>query len=180
MNKILNLSLALILLFSACSSPSRDDLYGKIKDAESQLFDQNESFKFNKELANNTILAYENFTKSFPNDSLTPGILFKEADLHRALKEYDAALDIYKKIETDYSSNNKAPHSLFLQGFVYENEVGDLDKAKDRYSKFLEEYPNHELADDVKFSLDNLGKSPEDIIKEFNQKQKTTAQDSLM
>ncbi|MEX2590889.1 MAG: tetratricopeptide repeat protein [Chitinophagales bacterium] len=181
MKKTANLSLVLLIFLSACTGPDRSSSLEKVKEAESMLFDKNESFKFDEALAQSTIDAYGDFAENFPKDSLTPNILFKKADLHRAMKDYEVAMDIYKKIENDYSDHNKAPHSLFLQGFVYENEIGDMEKAAERYQAFLEKYPNHDLSDDVKFSLDNLGKSPEDIIKEFNKKQNAAAiQDSVL
>jgi TolA-binding protein len=172
--------LSVLFLLAACSQPDKNELQKKVEEAESKLFDQNDSFKFDEALAQNAVDAYANFANSFPKDSLTPGILFKEADLLRAMHKYEAALDIYKKMETEYSNHPKAPHSLFLQGFVYENEVGDLKKAEEKYKVFLEKYPDHDLSDDVQFSLNNLGKSPEEIIQEFNRKQNAAKQDSIL
>ncbi len=56
---------------------------------------------------------------------------------------------------------------MFLLGFSYENDLKQNDKAREVYELFLKNYKSHELADDVQFSLNNLGKSPEDIIKQF-------------
>lgn len=179
MKKSIVLVLSLMVFFASCSGPSKSDLLNNIKEAEAKLFDQNDSFKFDENLAQSAIDAYANFATTFPEDSVTPSILFKEADLLRAMHKYETAVDIYKNIESNYSNHSKAPHSLFLQGFVYENEIGDLNKAKEKYQAFLDKYPDHDLADDVQFSLKNLGKSPEDIIKEFNQ-QKTTESDSII
>lgn len=172
--------LSLLFLLSACSGPDKAELHKKVEQAEAKLFDQNDSFKFDEELAQNAVDAYSNYASSFPKDSLTPGIMFKEADLLRAMHKYEDALAIYRKMESDYSSHPKAPHSLFLQGFVYENEVGDLKKAEEKYKAFLDKYPDHDLSDDVQFSLSNLGKSPEEIIEEFNRKQNASKQDSIM
>lgn len=180
MNKSIAFLLSILFLLAACSSPDRNELFNNIKEAEANLFDKNESFKFDEALAQKAIDAYSEFSENFPKDPETPGILFKEADLHRAMKNHDEALDIYRKIEKEYADHNKAPHSLFLQGFVYENEMNDLENAEKRYQAFLEKYPDHDLAEDVEFSLKNLGKTPEEIIQEFNQRQNTAAQDSLL
>ena len=59
-----------------------------------------------------------------------------------------------------------------MMGFVYENDLNDLVKAKATYEAFLQKYPNDpDFADDAKTALTMLGRSPEDIIKEFEQKQ---------
>ena len=39
----------------------------------------------------------------------------------------------------------------------------DITKAKTAYTKFLENYPEHELAPSVQFELEYLGKQIKDI-----------------
>jgi tetratricopeptide (TPR) repeat protein len=58
---------------------------------------------------------------------------------------------------------------MFLKGYVYENNLGRLDKAKEIYETFIELYPNNEFADDAEVSLRFLGKSPEELIEIFQQ-----------
>ena len=65
----------------------------------------------------------------------------------------------------------KAPTALFMMGFIYENDLGDLNKAKETYQTFLNRYPNDpDYADDAQNALKFLGKSPEEIIREFEKK----------
>jgi TolA-binding protein len=53
-------------------------------------------------------------------------------------------------------------------GFVQENDLNQLDKAKATYESFLAKYPNDpDFTDDAQNALKLLGKSPEEIIKEF-------------
>jgi hypothetical protein len=66
---------------------------------------------------------------------------------------------------------------LFLQGFVFENEVGNVDAAREKYHQFLKQYPDHKIAEDVRTSLRNLGKTPEQLVQEFMAQQQM---DSLM
>jgi len=70
-----------------------------------------------------------------------------------------------------YRSYEKAPQALFLAGFIYENDLKNLDKAKDMYNTFMKKYPNDTLAASVKFSLENLGKPADEIIKSFEGKE---------
>jgi TolA-binding protein len=88
------------------------------------------------------------------------------------LLDPNKAIQIFDRILNEYPKFQKIPHCLFLKGFIYENELKNLDKARQIYQEFLMKYPNHEFADDVQISLDNLGKSPEELIKEFQEKAK--------
>ena len=60
-----------------------------------------------------------------------------------------------------------------MKGYVYENEIGDLNAAKKIYEDFIAKYPDDEFADDAAVSIKNLGKSPEELIKEFEEKVKS-------
>ncbi len=47
----------------------------------------------------------------------------------------------------------------------------DLDECKKYYEEFLEKYPESDFADDAEMSLKNLGKTPEELIMEFEKNQ---------
>src|ERR1051325_5209138 len=143
----------------------------EVKKAEATLYGEDKNFKFDEKNAKTVVLAYENFVKEYPKSKEAPEMLLKSADLHRAMKDYQVALGLYETIERNYPDFEKLPQVIFLEGFVNENELYRLEKAKERYEYFLSKYPNHELSDDVRFSLKNLGKSPEEIIKEFEKKE---------
>ena len=66
---------------------------------------------------------------------------------------------------------------MFLQAFVYENHVGDLSNAREKYIEFIQKYPEKDFADDAEICLQNLGKTPEELIREFEEKQRV--KDSL-
>lgn len=166
-----------VLILSGCSS-SEEKALGEIKKKEEALYSEDSrNFKFDANKAREVIAAYEDFAKNHPHSKDAPEMLMKSADLHRSLKEYDAALSAYQKISTDFPAFDKQAQVLFLQGFVYENELYRVEQAREIYEKFLQLYPEHDLADDVKFSLMNLGKSPEEIIRGF-EKQEEASNDS--
>ena len=79
------------------------------------------------------------------------------------------AINIYSRIVEQYPDYSKAPEALFLQGYVYENNLGRLDKAKAIYEEFLAKYPDNDFADDAEVSLKYLGKTPEELIEIFQQ-----------
>lgn len=69
----------------------------------------------------------------------------------------------YKRVSELYPDSDKVPLSVFMSGFIYANMLSDFEQAENIYSQFLEAYPEHELAPSVKFELEYLGKSPEEI-----------------
>ena len=79
------------------------------------------------------------------------------------MRDYSKAIDEYDKLKTLYPNSKQVPFSLFMQGFIFANMLADFNQAQARYSMFLEEYPNHELYQSVKFELKYLGKDVKDI-----------------
>ena len=80
---------------------------------------------------------------------------------------------------TEYPDYEKASECLFMKGFIYDNNLQDYEMAKKIYLEFLEKYPDDEFADDAQASIDNLGKSLEEIIQEFEMKNLAEEQDTL-
>jgi len=148
-----------------------------IEAAEKVLVDEKGKFKIDETAAAQTIEAYKAYADKYPKDAATPGYLFKLADVHRGLQDFDSAIATWEKVYSNYPDFEKTPHAIFLSGFTYENDKKDIAKAKELYNKFLQKYPKHDLADDVQFSIDHLGMTPEQIIKQFDMKK--AAEDSL-
>lgn len=147
---------------------SIDEVKAAITKAETELYGSDKNnLEFDKTKAQYLVDTYGVFTGKFSDDPETANYLFKTAEVLRSLRKFNEAVGVYSKISKNFPDYEKAPHSLFLEGFSYENDLNDLEKAKVRYQDFIKKYPKHELADDVQFSLDNLGKSPEEIIQGF-------------
>ncbi|MFN0036040.1 MAG: tetratricopeptide repeat protein [Saprospiraceae bacterium] len=95
-------------------------------------------------------------------------VLLKAAGLAKTVEQPQKAIELYAKISDGLPQHKKAPTALFMIGFVQEEDLGDLAKAKATYELFLQKYPNDpDFADDAQNAIKMLGKSPEEIIKEF-------------
>lgn len=162
------------IVMVACG-PSKDEKAGKIDQLEQELFSDQKS-GVNKEKAIQLTEAYIEYADLFPEDSVTPDYLFRAADMSMNIFSSGKAIDLYNRIIRDYPDYKKAPQCVFLKAFVYENNLGDLNSAKKYYEEFLAKYPDDDFADDAKMSLQNLGKSPEELIKEFEEKMKAQDQ----
>jgi len=170
-----------LCIFASCGSGnsnsgaqqlSKEEILSNIAKAEKDLYPGGDKFTFDSKKALNLVQAYEAFVTANPTDNASADYLFKSAEIYRSLKDFKKSNECYEKIISQFPSYEKAAHSLFLMGFCYENDLKQLDKAKALYQKFLNQYPEHELRDDVEFSLNNIGKSPEEIIKQFEEKNK--------
>jgi TolA-binding protein len=175
MNK-LAIALFALILTSCNSNPEPEKLQdesqkhgifeARIATLEKQLYADTLG-SLNKEQAAIAMSTYTEFVGQFPNDKKSPEYLFKAAQLAVALKKYEHAIEHYNAIEKDYKDHEKAPVSLFLKAFAYDNYLNDDAKAKETYELFIQKYPSHELVKDAQFSLQNIGKSDAELIKEF-------------
>ena len=53
---------------------------------------------------------------------------------------------------------------MFLVGYLYNNELHNTDSAAAAYRRFLERFPQHEMATSAQYELQTLGKSPEELL----------------
>jgi outer membrane protein assembly factor BamD (BamD/ComL family) len=165
--KLLTLSLAGLLIF-ACSSPL-EDAKKDISSKEESLF-SDEMKMIDKQKADDLIASYDDFATNYPDDNESPEFLFKAGDMAMNLNKPNKAIAFFNRILSEYPNFEKIPQCVFLKAYIYENSLYDLDKAKLIYEEFIKRFPNDEFADDAEVSLKNLGKSPEELIKEFEAK----------
>ena len=59
---------------------------------------------------------------------------------------------------------------MFLKGFIIENNIKDDSLALKVYQDFRAKYPEHNLADDAQFLIENIGKSDEEILQMIENK----------
>ena len=151
-----------VLIFSACNSKSERDLFnGAQKLVKQKKYSQ-------------AIYWYNKIVKDFPESKYAPEALFEMAKLYQGLvvknidsqKSLQKAVTIYTKIYTEYPDSKRAEASNFMAAFILANELKDIDAAKTAYNLYIQKYPNGELVKDAKIELQNLGKSPEEILRE--------------
>ena len=165
----------LLLLAGSCGQGSNPKK--QIEKLESEVY--NDKFNFDVKgiaTAKELFKSYIGYANANPNKEETPGYLFRAADLSMNLNMPDSALKYYNEIIYKYPSFAKVPESLFMLVFIYENYKQDYGKATKIYKQFIEQYPNHEFADDAAKCIENMGKSPEELIKEFEKNNQVKAE----
>jgi tetratricopeptide (TPR) repeat protein len=118
---------------------------------------------------------YASYAYKYPDDEKAPEYLYLAAQSYNTVENGQQAVMFLEKFVKEYKDHPRYPNTLFMLAFFYENSVKNLEKAEQYYKRFIEEFPEHELADDAEQSIKNLGKSPEEIVREFEEKQKQQA-----
>ncbi len=155
----------------SCQPDEKQQKTKQIDQLETMLFENKKGVIDSKEAAN-MIHAYLQFADAFPTDTMSPIYLFKAADVSINTFHSEQSIKLFDRIIQEYPNFEKAPQALFLKAFTYENYLGKIDSAQKYYQLFIKEYPSHPFTNDAQISLQNLGKSPEDIIRGFKESQK--------
>jgi len=149
-----------------CSKPSAEESFSAAEKAQHEAeasFDVSGAFQ--DSLFNAAIELYERVVEDHPDNPLAELALFRKAELHNnGLRNFPDAIGTFRRYLAMYPNTPQAPVSLFMMGFLYANELRQLDSAAAVYRRFLASYPEHELSGSARAELDNLGKSPEEII----------------
>lgn len=169
--------LAALLTIGSCGSREAK-LRTAIAEAEKQLFESPDPGADTAK-SGSMVKMYLSYVEAYPADTNSSNYLFRAADLSAKTNDVHSAIQLYEKLVQEYPDSRHTPLSIFLQGFIYENQAKDPLKARPYYEKFLANYPDHALAADVAFSLENLGKTPEELIRQFESKQTVSGDSSL-
>lgn len=163
-----------VISINACTEkPSQANLEKQISILEDSVFTEN--MEVNPFQQENVVALSEKYqtyaeTEGTP-DSSAVDALFKAVALAKNVnKSYAKAIQLLNKIHTKYPKSPRASTALFYEGFTYANDLQDYDKAKKVYDNFLAKYPNDPMAISVMAEIENLGKTPDQIIEEFQKK----------
>ncbi len=155
---------------TACGNKQLKHEQKQIAELEKQLYSE-KGFDLNN--AVKLIDLYVQFETTHRGDTLGAEYLFKAAEVASSIQAGNQAILYYDRILVNYPDWSKAPDCLFLKAFMYENLLKNNDEAKRLYQLFIEYFPNHEFADDAQALIDNMGLSPEELIRKFEQQNQT-------
>lgn len=168
------LPLSVLLFAFSCSGPEPKS-GPTIEELETELYDNEKIFtEEGKKKAQDLVRLYMTYAEQNPEDSLSPVYLFKAGDITMNLGDPGKAIGIFNKIIYSFPDFKKVPECHFLVAYIYENNLQNYGKATELYRQFIEKYPDSEFADDAEMSIKNMGKSPEELIKEFEARNEGT------
>ena len=164
MTKVTSLLLLFILIFSIAGC-------GKVDD-NSLYSDAKKDIQEGKYL--DALNTFRKLTAEYPNSHHMVSAKFEMGKLYQGnvipgiskVDSYKESINLYTDVYTNFPDSVEAVNALFMIGFIQANELQDLDAAKNSYNEFIARYPDTELAVSARAELENLGKSPEQILQE--------------
>lgn len=81
----------------------------------------------------------------FPDHTLADDVLYAKAERLRADQEIDEAATLYERIITDHADGIRADNALYALAEIYDEHMGDREKAKELYQKLFLEYSDSTL-----------------------------------
>lgn len=169
--------LCLSLIWLASCSGGRQNRIDEIREQENIVMKSYDDIP-DKSTAESLRQDYIAFADDYPEDSLSPKFLHKAAELALSMNMASDAIGTLDRLLSSYPDYTYRPDALFFKGFIQENHLKDIAAARKTYEDFLKQYPKHNLAKQVQFATEHLGKSPEELVNEFMER--TNQQDSLL
>lgn len=154
-------------ILSACSP--HDRVVERIRGIEKEI-SADKTGKVMKEKSGEIGRLYEQFADRYPDDTLAPNFLFSAGVVAMNTGKPEKAIEVFGKLTEKYPQHRRAAEACFFSGFIYENTILNIDKARDAYLDVIKKYPASDLVDDARFCVDNLGKTPEQVQKELEEK----------
>lgn len=119
------------------------------------------------------IAEYEKYINDYPEGKNTSKAYFEIAKIYQAKlvndissdASFQKSIEYYQKVVDNFSSSLEAPLSLFMIGFIQANELKKYDLATATYNLFIKKYPEHQLVESAREELNNMGLSPDEILK---------------
>ena len=168
---ILIIALVSLAIF-ACNSPKDQD-----KELSEQEISQNKITEFEKALHNEiepdadkaieVINLYTEYWEKYPQDTICAEYLFRASEVAMNFEQPHNSIRFLTTIETDYLEFDKYPTVLFMKGFVYENYIGDYEKAIKAYEVYINKYPNHTFVKDAESAIMFMGMNDDQLMELF-------------
>lgn len=155
-----------VVFLSSCARPQ--EKYLREMERMEQLLKADTTTSPDMQKADMLLKLYLEYAEKFADDTLSPSCLFKAGELAFSVGRYEEAMGCFDKVQR-YPRFVKCPDALFLQGFIADGNLRNPERAKKYYSDFLERYPDHPLAHDVRIMITQLTLSPEELIRSFRE-----------
>ena len=122
--------------------------------------------------ANKAIKAFTDYAYYCQNDSLSPVFLIKSAQVARTINNHQQAKVVLDACIENYPKFRDRPAALFLLAQLYDEDthLNNETEARRIYEQIITEYPKSDWAVSAKGAIKFLGKTDEEIIKEFQRK----------
>ena len=151
-------------LMSAChrtpKAPSRDELFHTIDSIQTPLMEQAYTSSIDTVEGRRIVDLYIQFADSFPSDTLAATYIARAAMVCNGMGLVDEMCRYFDRVIDQYPDYEHLDECYYVKGLALDN-AGRKDEAREVYKAFLELFPDHFLADDIRKALPLLDKSDE-------------------
>ena len=88
--------------------------------------------------------------KSFPEHSLEDDVLFLKGKFYKKLRRFEDAASMYQLIIDNHRDEIRADNAIYELAQLYENQIGDIEKAKQLYEMLFIDFSNSVFAVDAR------------------------------
>lgn len=137
------------------------------KDIYESAIENIENEKYAEALSQFEVIVLEYPKSEFYKDALLQTGELLQGNVNKSIpfkESQKKAISHYSLFHSKYKDDPKAAQILFMIGFIQANKLDELDSARVTYTKFLELYPDAEMAASAKSELENLGLTPDEIL----------------
>ena len=183
-------SVALLGVFVACSGSSDQDIVieknEEVKDTIVDTLEErialidnyslilaNDTTGVHREVAEKLLLAYEDFLRHHSFESISKEYQFRAGELAKAINKPHLAIKHLNGLLERDPDHERAPLALFYKATIVGDMLNEDENAKMYYQEFIDKYPDHPYAESAKESIKLQGKSLDEIVKEFEKKNKS-------
>ncbi len=152
-----------IALF-ACRSTPKQDVSEEIATLEAKLANTPD-----QETLKDLLALYQRAGDRAKEQETKLDYLWKTGETARALREFDIAESAFVEIYNQHPETEQASKALFLHAFMCDEDLNQIDRARQLYEDFIAKYPESDFNDDAQFLLEHLGKSDEEMLEFLNQ-----------
>ncbi len=101
-------------------------------------------------ICDSLITHYEQFVNAYPKDTFVPECLERIALLNQRLMQFEKAEIAWNKFQKMFPKHKKEPFIMFQEAMMFQTDMMQLGKAKDKFNELIVKYPNTKLANEAK------------------------------
>lgn len=88
----------------------------------------------------------DTLSQQFPTHGLQDDILYLKAQVYKKQRKYDAARDAFERIVKNHAEEIRADNALYELAGLYENQLNDVEKAKELYETLFIDFSSSTFA----------------------------------
>jgi predicted Zn-dependent protease len=102
------------------------------------------------------IATFDSIATLFPGHSLQDKILMRKALMNEKNFEFEEAVANYQKLLADYAFSTSADNALYFMSIIFEEKMGQKEKAQELYKQLMLTYPSSIFAADSRLRYRKL------------------------